>query len=190
MTHVKDFFDQLERSLPEVRRKVFLATDDMGLLDEAVIKYPDYTFLSVNSPSKFNMGFRDSQESIKIVATDIYFLSRTDFLVCTFSSQVCRLAYELMQTIHGDASQKFRSLDDIYYFGGQNSHVMIATESYKADYNWKGTIDLKKGDKVLVAGNHWNGFSKGKNSRTTFTGLYPSYKVQDQISTFRVHAYP
>ena len=29
------------------------------------------------------------------------------------------MAYELMQTKHIDASQKYYSLDDIYYFGGE-----------------------------------------------------------------------
>ena len=62
-------------------------------------------------------------------------LSISDFLVCTFSSQVnhknarflkliiklnvmaqvCRIAYELMQQHHVDASDRFKSLDDIWW---------------------------------------------------------------------------
>ena len=35
-------------------------------------------------------------------------------------TQVCRMGYEVMQTYHVDASQKYYSLDDIYYFGGEH----------------------------------------------------------------------
>ena len=30
------------------------------------------------------------------------------------------MGYEVMQTYHVDASQKYYSLDDIYYFGGEH----------------------------------------------------------------------
>ena len=45
--------------------------------------------------------------------------------------QVCRAAYELMQTRHGDASERFKSLDDIYYFGGQRSHHLRMLENHR-----------------------------------------------------------
>ena len=32
-----------------------------------------------------------------------------------------------------------------------------------------------------VAGNHWNGFSKGNNRRTHQSGLYPSYKMEEVV---------
>ena len=38
-------------------------------------------------------------------------------------------------------------------------------------------IDLEVGDIVGVAGNHWDGYSKGRNLRTNKVGLYPSFKV-------------
>lgn len=60
-------------------------------------------------------------------------------------------------------------------------------------------IALQVGDLVGVAGNHWNGFSKGTNRRTGKVrakrgrdvlqmGLYPSYKVREkwQIVDFPV----
>lgn len=189
MLHVEDYYDQLQRSQPAVIRRVFLATDDSTLLPEAKEKYPNYTFLSDANASKITIDERELEESVKAIATDIYFLSRSDFLVCTFSSQVCRLAYELMQTLHGDASGKFRSLDDIYYFGGQRKHRVVAVESYNADPDWVGTISLQKGDTICVAGNHWNGFSKGFNERTSDEGLYPSYAVEDTLATFPMPEY-
>ena len=37
-------------------------------------------------------------------------------------SQVSRIAYEIMQTRFPDAADRFKSLDDIWYFGGQDEH--------------------------------------------------------------------
>ena len=48
-----------------------------------------------------------------------FFLSLSSCSLFILSSQLCRLAYELMQNHHVDASGKFYSLDDHYYFGGQ-----------------------------------------------------------------------
>lgn len=44
------------------------------------------------------VGRRYSFDSLKNIILDVWLLSETDYLVCTFSSQVCRLAYELMQS--------------------------------------------------------------------------------------------
>lgn len=44
------------------------------------------------------IGTRYSVDSLRNVILDIVMLSECDHLVCTFSSQVCRLAFELMQT--------------------------------------------------------------------------------------------
>ena len=89
--------------------------------------------------------------------------------------QVCRVAYELMQSLHSDASTYFHSLDDIYYFGGQTAHEQVARLNHKPTNNEE--IELVIGDIIGIAGNHWDGFSKGTNRRTGKTGLYPSYKT-------------
>ena len=39
---------------------------------------------------------------------------------------MCRTAYELMQQHHVDASSRFRSLDDIWFYGGQEEHLQEA----------------------------------------------------------------
>ena len=84
-----------------------------------------------------------------------------------------------MQSLHPDASTYFHSLDDIYYFGGQNGHSQVAIYPHKAQHDRE--IDLKVGDKIGVAGNHWDGYSMGTNFRTGRKGLYPSYKVVEQV---------
>ena len=100
---------------------------------------------------------------------------------------MCRLAYELMQTQHPDASSWFHSLDDIYYFGEQNDHLQEVLVDHLPRTNEE--IELKKGDTIKVAGNHWNGYSKGTNLRTGKEGLYPSFKVKEHkvISEFALN---
>lgn len=94
-----------------------------------------------------------------------------------------------MQTMHGDASRNFRSLDDIYYFGGQTGHYQVAQVVHQAQPD-SDELDLIPGDLIGVAGNHWNGFSKGRNERTGRTGVYPSYKVREHIELVNFPTYP
>ena len=105
-------------------------------------------------------------------------LAHTDHLVCTFSSQVCRLAYEIMQTLHSDASAKFTSLDDIYYYGGQRAHQQVAAYPHYSQRD--DEISMQVGDVLGIAGNHWDGFSRGTNERTKQQGLYPSFKAVEK----------
>ncbi|CAH8527557.1 unnamed protein product [Schistosoma bovis] len=68
--------------------------------------------------SLFNTLFSLSVSSLNNAIIDIIALSMTDFLVCTFSSNICRLAYELMQTRHvdlGDATQLIHSIDMLFH---------------------------------------------------------------------------
>lgn len=93
-----------------------------------------------------------------------------------------------MQNYYPDAADKFRSLDDIYYYGGQNPHNRIAVLPHEGHNN--GELSMKTGDVVGVAGNHWNGYSKGKNLRTKQIGLYPSFKVKDKVEIAKFPSYP
>jgi len=143
-----------------------------------VFRFPKYEFIGDVSISKSaQLGSRYTKNSLLGIIKDIHFLSKSDYLVCTFSSQVCRLAYELMQSLHPDAANRFHSLDDIYYFGGQSKHEQIARFQHKPLND--NEIELMVGDLVGIAGNHWDGYSKGVNKRTGKTGLYPSYKTSE-----------
>ncbi|XP_067311425.1 alpha-(1,6)-fucosyltransferase [Pseudorasbora parva] len=189
MSHVEDHYQSLAQRMHVDKKRVYLATDDPSLLQEAKSKYPDYEFISDNSISwSAGLHNRYTENSLRGVILDIHFLSRTNFLVCTFSSQVCRVAYEIMQTLHPDASSFFYSLDDIYYFGGQNAHNQIAI--YPHQPRNSEDIPLEPGDLIGVAGNHWDGYSKGINRKMGRTGLYPSYKVKEKIETVKYPTYP
>ena len=130
--------------------------------------FPNYKFIFDKSNAETaSVKTRNTPDSAQGVIMDIYFLSRCDYLVCTFSSQVCRMAYELMQKRHADASWRFKSLDDVYYIHGQTKHLVQALYDHEPK---NGEIELKKGDLIHLAGNHWNGFSKGLNKRTNVLG--------------------
>lgn len=108
--------------------------------------------------------------------------------VCTFSSQICRIAYELLNTDHRDASLNFKSLDDIWFFAGQRDNIQLAVLDHTPQT--ADQIELRVGDEVKPAGNHWDGFSRGTNLRTNRHGLYPSFKVISRVETYKFPTYP
>lgn len=185
MQHVDEFFKSHELRIgkSDFKRTVYLASDEPKVFDEAKKKYPNYRFIyDEKNAETAQLNQRYTPDSAQGVILDIHFLFQCDYLVCTFSSQVCRMAYELMQTRFADASWRFRSLDDVYYFGGQNSHNVIALFDHKPER--LDEIEIRRGDLIGLAGNHWNGYSKGRNRRNNQEGLFPSYKVVDVHTTF------
>ncbi len=88
-----------------------------------------------------------------------------------------------MQQLHVDASKKYYSLDDVYYFGGQQAHYVQAildhNSSKQTTHN--GELSLEAGDLIGIAGNEKNGYSVGKHVSTRERGLFPSYKVEEHV---------
>ncbi|KXJ29841.1 alpha-(1,6)-fucosyltransferase [Exaiptasia diaphana] len=188
MYWVKLYYERRSKVEKIDTKRVFLATDDPSVLPEAKEKYPDYEFVSdVGISKSAGLGSRYTDTSLHGVIFDIQMLSECDFLVCTFSSQVCRLGYEIMQSKHPDASKYFQSLDDIYYFGGQSGHNVRAIVSHTPEN--QDEISLEVGDLIGIAGNHWDGYSKGHNFRTGQVGLYPSWKVEEVLETAKFPTY-
>lgn len=84
-----------------IEKLIYLATDDPGIWRKEVQSYEDEGFIFLGDSDiaqSAGMGTRYSLDSLRNVILDIVLLSQCDILVCTFSSQVCRLSYELMQT--------------------------------------------------------------------------------------------
>lgn len=189
MTYVEDYYLTLEINGTTIPRRIFLASDDAKVITEARQKYPQYEVIGDAEVARLAaVSTRYTDNALNGIILDIYLLAQSDYLVCTFSSQVCRVAYEIMQTFYPDASDRFKSLDDIYYYGGQNAHNQVAVIGHKPRN--LDEIELEVGDLVGVAGNHWNGMSKGKNRRTNQVGLFPSFKVMDRIETAKLPLYP
>ena len=58
-------------------------------LTDVIFRYPLYEFIGDVSFSKTaSVSSRYSDESLRAIILDIHFLSLSDYLVCTFSSQV------------------------------------------------------------------------------------------------------
>ncbi|GFT42609.1 alpha-(1,6)-fucosyltransferase [Trichonephila clavipes] len=90
MEHVEEYFQLLGIDHPVKEKRVYLATDDPNLLAESKKKFPDYIFYGdPNIAKSASVGQRYTTESLKGVILDIHMLSKCDYLVCTFSSQVC-----------------------------------------------------------------------------------------------------
>lgn len=180
MGHVADYYDQLELTQELERRTVYLASDDPNVLEDARRKYPEYTFLGDAAIAKTAATHRRyTPASLTGLLVDLHLLSMCDYLVCTFSSQVGRVAYQMMQANRVDASDSFFSLDDIYYYGGQNAHDRMAVMRHVANNN--KDVNMEVGDLIGVAGNHWNGYGRGNNRRTNQMGLIPWYKTNDHL---------
>lgn len=183
------YYDQFELTEPVDKRRIYIATDDPAVIKKARKDYPSYEILGdAKIAETAAMATRYSARSLNGIILDIHFLSQSDFLVCTFSSQVCRVAYELMQNNYPDASARFRSLDDIYYYGGGGKHIVQAHIPHEPGR--ANEVSLRVGDKIHIAGNHWDGFSKGLNLRQVEQGLFPSFKVEDVIHTVKFPTYP
>ena len=90
MAHVEDYYRKLELIEESVDRRVYLATDDPSVWEECHQNYPQYTFIG-NRKATVTASNRNTRYNINAfwdLITDIYLLSETDYLVCTFSSGV------------------------------------------------------------------------------------------------------
>lgn len=89
MSHVDEYFNHLELKQMVDKRRVYLASDDPKVLNEAKNKYPHYEIIGDPSISKTAaVSTRYSDSSLFGIIMDIHMLSMSDYLVCTFSSQV------------------------------------------------------------------------------------------------------
>jgi glycoprotein 6-alpha-L-fucosyltransferase len=96
MKHVDEYYDQLEMVQKIDQRRIFLASDDPKVIDEARKKYTKYEVIGDPEIAKVAaVSTRYTDSSLNGIMMDIDLLSKSDFLVCTFSSQVCRVAYEV-----------------------------------------------------------------------------------------------
>lgn len=106
----------------------------------------------------------------------------SDLFNIVFIALSSQFSFQIMQTFYPDAYNRFKSLDDIYYYGGQNAHNVISVLPHSpASHN---QIQVKTGDLIGIAGNHWDGYSKGKNLRTNVSAplvtLSPAGRLSDR----------
>uniref|UniRef100_A0A1I8BXH8 GT23 domain-containing protein n=1 Tax=Meloidogyne hapla TaxID=6305 RepID=A0A1I8BXH8_MELHA len=94
------------------QRKLFIAADQSVLEDvlkEVNIKWGNK--YEIYHGKHFE---QKSKEALVEILAITRILAKCQFVVCTFSSNACRLIYEVMQTVQGDASENVHSLDYFY----------------------------------------------------------------------------
>jgi glycoprotein 6-alpha-L-fucosyltransferase len=176
MRQVEQFYDKLDLQTQfkehnhTLKRIVYLATDDPDVWRKEIVPYQKkgYQFICDEAISQTaEPNERHSFNSLQNIILDVLLLSQCDYLVCTFSSQVCRLAYELMQTKITDErvdwSSAAVSIDDVYYFGGQIFHGKIAIVSHQAKN--ANEISFKYGDVLGIDKDLKNGYNLGENKK-------------------------
>ncbi|VDD83879.1 unnamed protein product [Mesocestoides corti] len=154
------------------RRSIFLASDDPTVYAEARQQYSEYSFheKGTNFQTNTDVKSRFTREGLESVCFDVMLLAHADFLVCTFSSNICRMAHALKQTLnghYGDRTQQTTSADRRYYIIGSQEST------------WKVWVDYpplaKRGDVVKV----YN-FSQFGSATTTNRTVLPQFILQEQ----------
>ncbi|GAQ88661.1 alpha 1,6-fucosyltransferase [Klebsormidium nitens] len=127
---------------------IYVATDEPAVLRDITDNFPHLKLVGNNTVNALaaDVGQRNSFEGLLGIYDDVIHLSRADYLVGTLSSQVTRLAYEIMQHRNDivDASFTYQSLDSVWYYGGQPSCRYCATSDYTAG----GQRVVLKGDEL------------------------------------------
>ncbi len=185
MFYVDDYFQMLDfqssvQSKPV--RCVYLATDEPEVFTEANTKYPHYKF--INAQNFITNSSMFSKKALSIML-DLHFLYHSDYLVCTLTSNVCRLASELMQVRYVDATWRVVSLDDsIYTNSMQETNKAEAVLDHFPNRE-QDEIELIKGDKLIylryATGNNFgylNGYYYVYSFRLNVNGFVPSYKIK------------
>ncbi len=127
MHHVDAFFERftMQRTLfsprntnsseKHLRKIIFLASDDPEVFNET---NANYAFEIFGEWRRSSGRWADaSSTALEGLLEDIFTLAHSDFTVCTFSSNMCRLVFELKLTLtneRGDRSWDVESLDVRY----------------------------------------------------------------------------
>lgn len=196
MDIVNLYYERLETTQKVDKRRVFMVTDDPNILEEIKDKkYTNYEFIldSKATLEASKLETRYTISSFKRFLLDLHLLSVSDYLICTLSSEVCRVAYELMQTRHVDASDRVHSLDFIYYYNGHKKYYFdtLIPHTARTEYGFLPEIDAKVGDilEVYTGADHHLGMIHVKNTRTNISGRIPAFKLKRQPEIVRFSRY-
>lgn len=166
-------------------KQIYIASDDPEVFLECRKNYPQYKFLGdVSRARSAATSSRYNNNSLQKLFLDVYMLSLSDFIVCTFSSNLCRIAYEIQQQrSSGDNHWRFKSLDDMWQFNIKWDTVVEHYQEVILPHfsNRPGEMSLKVGDILNIESNLWDGYGKGKSVNNRKSGLYPLYKTKEKL---------
>ncbi|XP_064462438.1 alpha-(1,6)-fucosyltransferase-like [Ornithodoros turicata] len=197
MSHVVEFYLKLSLTRPLTKRRVFVATDEPMVITQLEERFPKYTFIydKASAEEAHNETSRSSSSALFAIVRDVYLLAESDFLVCTFSSGFCRVAFELMQTLHSDATSRAVSVDIDYFYA-----YVPFPPSKALFHNWAhldSELDFDRGQLIekpetfsalheAVGKEFYDGYQQGRILGSTKVGKYPTYKT---AQTYRVVEY-
>ena len=113
------------------------------------------------------------------IATNYITDASSDHVFSLTMFQVCRLVYELMMIRDLDAVRKIHSLDSPYYFKGR-SIFSVANESHTATSSQE--LSFVVGDEIGITAQRQDGWSMGEMKNRKTRGLFPSDKVEQQVT--------
>ena len=154
-----------------------------------------YDKTRIEKASKYISSF--DRDNFLNLLVDVYTLSEAEFFVGTFTSNVARFAYELMQSYKHkiDNSIRVKSLDNHFYVDRFNTitkkailkHEPKNTDEIELQIDDIILLHIKENSKYLAySANLWNGFMFGMNQRTKKKGKFPSYKVVEFYTKTKV----
>ncbi|CAK5044978.1 unnamed protein product [Meloidogyne enterolobii] len=119
---VKDNKNNLNKTIiQQIPRRIFIATEEPKIVIKEAKKHWNDKYEIFYNKLEAKYGFEEgdpiryTKDSLLAIMAEIKILVQCQFVVCTFSSNVCRLIYELMQTVQAkDMSEAVQSLD-VYY---------------------------------------------------------------------------
>ena len=194
MKYAKEYFEKEEfkKKNKFISKQVFIASDDESVFDEIRKKYPEYKVLGDELRTRSaSLMSRYDFESLKYLITDIHMLSQSDYIVCTLSSNVCKLAHSIQQQRFVDGSRRLYSLEDSWLNSGTLftwRHVQQSIYSHEAVSPQQ--LSLNVGDYIFNITTSRDGFSFGTNMKNNRSGIYPTYKTIPVVQTYVFPTYP
>ncbi|XP_076800031.1 alpha-(1,6)-fucosyltransferase-like isoform X1 [Clavelina lepadiformis] len=191
MDHVTEWFNDYERfHARKVPRKVYIASDDQTVIEEAIAKFPSYEFAHYWLGKKHKSSTTTSRKSLDgllAIVCDVILLSEGDYFVGTYSSNVGTLVKQLMDS-RKDALFSAHSLDlDMRYGSLKAERSCKPLFEAIADHapGDASEISLKTGDQIEYFPTKQDFSYKvfGKNRRTGESGLFPLHKTKQVLVT-------
>uniref|UniRef100_H2YUI5 GT23 domain-containing protein n=1 Tax=Ciona savignyi TaxID=51511 RepID=H2YUI5_CIOSA len=194
MEYAITWYDQYIIRHGNVPRKIFLASDDPAIMEEAKSKYPNYQFICGESASA-GLKSRFTKNGLFGIVKDIFLLRECDYLVLTMSSNIGRLIQEMRETSSHDATFLSANLDYSYHAtrGRDIVHEVLydhipltpcelpSNMDKEAQRHTDGTCEMtmKVGDRIINNPLLKRGLMLGGlNKRTKRVGMYPAFKVK------------
>ena len=189
MNLVEEFYDIQDAKAGKtgsVVREVFVATDEPEVIKEIQAKYPGYKIIAnlTIASTVNNLHDRNSHLGIDGIVRDLQILAKAEFLVCTMSSNVCRLTYEMRNLPLESDLDLVRSLDVKWYVW-----PFKRTKRYRAIEKSSNNLTFDVGDEIIVhnaKGRPLEGFNErtNKSGPIELSKLQELFAVSDKFPSF------